>query len=251
MFPIRRPDQFPWVIGHRGARAYAPENTLTSFRKAAELGADLIECDVHFSRDRRLVVIHDESVDRTTNGSGLVRDLDLTELKRLDAGGGERILTLEELLSWVRTMEGLGIMIEIKMDLSTYPKISESVVDAVLRNGMNERSVVVSFDYAVVHEVKNLDRGLATGVLLSHKVADPIAVARETHADSLGPSLNILTPTLVRTARAHRLGIFTWTVNEPKQIELALNAGVDAVGTDVPDVLRAYEKMKAPRSQAM
>src|SRR5438270_14072854 len=89
-----------WVVGHRGAMGHSPENTMASFERGLELGADWIELDVHLSRDGALVVIHDETLDRTTNGHGLVREHALSELKRLDAGDGQRIPTLDEVLVW-------------------------------------------------------------------------------------------------------------------------------------------------------
>src|SRR5579859_1474635 len=91
-----------WVVGHRGAMGYCPENTLASFERGLELGADWIELDVHLSRDGELIVIHDESLERTTNGHGLVRDHTLAELQALDAGDGQRIPTLDEVLAWAR-----------------------------------------------------------------------------------------------------------------------------------------------------
>src|SRR4051812_10295524 len=98
-----------WIVGHRGAMGYRPENTLASYEHALQLGADWIECDCHLSRDGALIVMHDETVDRTTNGHGLVRDHTLAELKQLDAGSwfgsqyaDQRVLTIEELLDWAR-----------------------------------------------------------------------------------------------------------------------------------------------------
>src|SRR6185312_2950197 len=91
-----------WVVGHRGAMGYCPENTLASFQRGLELGADWIELDVHLSRDGALIVIHDETLERTTDGHGLVRDHTLAELKQLDAGDGQRIPTLSEVLAWAR-----------------------------------------------------------------------------------------------------------------------------------------------------
>src|SRR4051794_3095625 len=101
------------IVGHRGAAAHAPENTLASFEKARELGVDMVEFDVHLTADRRCVVIHDETVDRTTDGHGLVGSKTLPELRELDAGNGERIPTLEELLAWARDVE-MPLSVELK-----------------------------------------------------------------------------------------------------------------------------------------
>src|SRR5207302_6350972 len=102
-----------WVVGHRGAMGYCPENTMASFERGLELGADWIELDVHLSRDGALIVIHDETLDRTTNGHGLVRDHSLSELKALDAGDGQRIPTLDEVLDWARRANTV-VDIEVK-----------------------------------------------------------------------------------------------------------------------------------------
>src|ERR671938_442670 len=124
-----------WVVGHRGAMGHCPENTLASFERGLELGADWIEVDVHLSRDGALVVIHDETLERTTNGSGLVRERTLAELQRLDAGHGERIPTLEEVLVWARG-RGIGVDVEIKNAPIYYTGIEAAVVRAVERCGM-------------------------------------------------------------------------------------------------------------------
>src|SRR5579864_6905519 len=102
-----------WVVGHRGAMGHCPENTLASFERGLELGADWIELDVHLSRDGELIVIHDETLERTTNGHGLVRDHTLADLQALDAGDGQRIPTLNEVLTWARE-RGAVVDIEIK-----------------------------------------------------------------------------------------------------------------------------------------
>src|SRR5438105_2353760 len=96
-----------WVVGHRGAMGYCPENTMASFERALALGADWIELDVHLSRDGELIVIHDETLDRTTNGHGLVRDHTLAELKQLDAGDGQQIPTLDEVLTWAAERQAM------------------------------------------------------------------------------------------------------------------------------------------------
>src|SRR5690242_7213158 len=116
-----------WVVGHRGAMGYCPENTLVSFERGLELGADWIELDVHLSRDGELIVIHDESLERTTNGHGLVGEHMLAELRELDAGEGQSIPTLSEVLDWARAKNAV-VDIEIKNAPIFYDGISEVVV---------------------------------------------------------------------------------------------------------------------------
>src|SRR5438552_3727229 len=141
--------------GHRGNAAEFPENTLAAFTSALDLGVDVIECDVHLSADGALPVIHDHLLNRTTNGSGLVRDLTLAELKHLDAGSwrgaafaGERIPALEEVLALAR--DRAGVAIEIKNLPLAYPGIERAVVEAVAAAGMRPHVVVISFDHRSV-----------------------------------------------------------------------------------------------------
>src|SRR6185295_178724 len=135
-----------WVVGHRGAMGYCPENTLASFARALELGADWIELDVHLSRDGELIVIHDEALDRTTNGHGLVQDHTLAELKQLDAGSGARLLTLGELLDWARQHDTI-VDIEIKNAPMYYDNIEDKVVNSLRDANMIDQAIVISFDH--------------------------------------------------------------------------------------------------------
>lgn len=226
------------IIGHRGAKGYAPENTLASFEKAAALGVDAVEFDVHLSGDDRPVVIHDFTVDRTTNGFGPVRALSLEQLKGLDAGEGERIPTLEETLDWASGRPAPGLVIEIKGNLSLYPGISEKVMDAILSRGLERRTIVIAFDYAVIHELKDLTDRIRTGVLIGAPVADAVALARELHADAILPRLDVVDPELVRRAHEAGLEVHAWVANTAEAVRFAASAGVDGVATDFPDVAR-------------
>src|SRR5919109_869691 len=160
-----------WVIGHRGAMGYCPENTRVSFERALALGADWIELDVHLTRDGVLAVMHDDRVDRTTNGHGFVKDLSSAELRRLDAGAwyapeyaGERVPTLDEVLVWARG-RGTVVDIEIKNVPMYYAGIESAVVKALDKTGMAEQVIVISFDHRAVQRVKELDSRIVTGVL--------------------------------------------------------------------------------------
>src|SRR5438105_301115 len=160
-----------WVIGHRGAMGHCPENTMASFERALELGADWIELDVHLSRDSELIVIHDETLERTTNGHGLVCDHTLAELEQLDAGNGQRIPTLGEVLDWAGRMNSV-VDIEIKNAPLYYPGIEQAVVSALDRSQMTEQVIVISFDHSAVQRVKSLDSRVVTGVLYACRLTD-------------------------------------------------------------------------------
>jgi glycerophosphoryl diester phosphodiesterase len=242
-----------WVVGHRGAMAYCPENTLVSFERALELGADWIELDVHLSRDGELVVIHDEHVDRTTNGHGLVKDLSVDALKRLDAGAwygdrfaGQQIPTLSEVLSWARERPETVVDIEIKNAPIYYAGIEDAVVDSVDRLGMTERVIVISFDHRAVQRVKALNAEVATGVLYAGRPVDGgIELARQANADALLPHWGYVTAEDVAAAHQAGLAVAPWESSEPTVLRALVAAGVDGIGTNKPDVLRAVVDAEA------
>jgi glycerophosphoryl diester phosphodiesterase len=224
---------------------YRPENTLPSYEHALELGADWIECDVHMSRDGALVVMHDETVDRTTNGHGLVRSKTLQELRELDAGSwfspeyaGARVLTLQELLEWARAHDTV-VDIEIKNAPLYYDGIEAGVVDALRKTDMPSQVIVISFDHRAVGRVKELDAGIATGVLYAGRPADGgLGLARLVNADALLPHYAYVTREDVNQAHAAGLSVAPWATSDPVILEQLIAAGVDGIGTNHPDVLR-------------
>src|SRR5438552_14354618 len=167
--------------GHRGNPDECPENTLASFRSAIELGVDLIECDVHRSEDGGLPVIHDHLLDRTTNGSGLVRDHTMAELKRFDAGRwkdprfeGERIPSLEDVLALAENQ--VGVAIEITNLPLPYPGIEEAVGDAPMRPDMVGDVVVISFDHRCIKRIGEMAQEVLTGILEASRQVDILRV---------------------------------------------------------------------------
>lgn len=228
-------------VGHRGARGHAPENTMASFIKGADMGVDAIETDVQLSRDGEVVLIHDHTVDRTTNGQGFVKDLTLAALKDLDAGSrhdprfaGERIPTLAELLSWAR--DRVGVALEIKNGPIYYPGIAEKVIRLVRKHGMERQVLLISFDHFVVREAKRIAPEIAAGILYVGGLVDAVAAARAAHADSLHPNWAFVTPELVRAAHAEGLGVSAWNPNDLATIRALSELGVDSVGTDYPEL---------------
>jgi glycerophosphoryl diester phosphodiesterase len=227
-----------WVVGHRGAMGHCPENTLASFERALDLGADWIELDVHLSRDGELIVIHDETLERTTNGHGLVREHTLSELRALDAGDGQCIPTLPEVLSFARG-RGTVVDIEIKNAPIFYQGIEEAVVQAVRDARMVDDVIVISFDHAAVKRVKELEPRLATGVLYACRPTDGgIGLARAARADALLPHWAYVTHDDVARAHAEDLSVAPWASSDPKVLRHLVDCGVDAIGTNHPDVLR-------------
>jgi glycerophosphoryl diester phosphodiesterase len=225
------------VVGLRGASGHAPENTLASFALAVQMGADMVECDVHLSADGVPVVIHDDTLERTTSGKGLVTRHTLAELKALDAGRGETIPTLDELLAWCR--DRVPLSIEIKNGPIYHQGLPERVVELLRKHEMVDRSTVISFDHVALKRVSELEPRLALGVLFAARPVDPPSLARAAGADALLPHWAFATPDLVASAHAAGLAVSVWTVNDETVLGSAVAAGVDAIATDYPDRMRA------------
>lgn len=230
------------MIAHRGASAAAPENTIAAFELAIEQGADAIELDVHLSRDDHPVVIHDFALERTTDGTGPVRERTVRELKRLDAGGwyggrfrGQRIQTLAEVLE--RFGDRTRFWIELKAGSDLYAGIEERVVSTMEIYGMVERGLVQSFDHPALGRVHGLNPQIRLGALVHHLPADPAAVAPGI-VDAICPGVSALTAEGAAAIRGAGLGCYVWTVNEPAQMDRLVAWRVSGIITDRPDLLR-------------
>lgn len=230
----------PIIVAHRGASGYAPENTLAAFRLAVEMGAPIVECDVHLSSDNVPIIIHDHALDRTTSGSGLVRDWTHSEIARLDAGSwfdvrfaDERVLTLDDLLDWCRGRVGLSI--ELKNGPIYYDGIERTIADRVRAHDMAAHVSVISFDHVALARLKSVAPEVQTGALYAARLADPVAVARSAGANALLPHVAFATPDLVQSAHGAGIAVSVWTVNDAAELAMARAAGVDAVATDFPD----------------
>lgn len=224
----------PLVGGHRGNSAELPENTLTAFRSALQLGVDILECDIHMSADGELVVMHDATLDRTTNGSGPVRERTLAELRELDAGHGERVPTLAELCDVVEDGNGVGLCVEVKQPEVPYTGIERRLVELVRARGLVERTLVISFHHPTVGRVKELEPALLTGALLNRRSEDPVGVLRGCGADLYAPHFLAMDPDV--TAAVHRAGAFVgcWTVDDADGAEWCRTCGPDSVFTNRP-----------------
>jgi len=218
------------VIGHRGMRFIEPENTLRAIERALRCGVDAVEVDVRMTRDGRLVLMHDETVDRTTDGEGRVRDLTFNEIRRLDAGKGERVPTLEEVLEAVKGRARL--VIEIKES-----DIVREVVEAVDSHGIWEEVVLISFHHPAVLQVKQLRPDAETGVIFVCEPMEPQELALRAKAEWMAPNLAYTTERLVMKAHENEVKVNTWVVNTREEVARAKNLGVDAVTTDRPDLI--------------
>ncbi len=221
------------AVGHRGAAGVLPENTLQGFRYALDLGVDAVECDVHLSRDGHLILMHDEKVDRTTNGTGRLAEMDFAEIRALDAGGGQTVPTLEELLELVRGR--CELLCELKADAATAP-----AARAVKASGMGGQVLFISFSLPRLAEVKRHGAGLQVGALLSGPNARHLDRALELGVRHVGVHYRSLTAATVERAKEAGVEIGAWTPNELGEMKAMIALGVDCLTTDRPDVLMEY-----------
>jgi len=232
----------PKIIAHRGVPAYAPENTLPSFQKALDMGADGLELDVHLCKDGHLVVIHDEKVERTSNGRGSVKDLTLPELKQLDFGAwfhrdfaGVTIPTLEEVLDFLKGWHGL-INIEIKSGPTPCPGIEERLVSLLKGFRLESEVIVSSFNHHCLKNIKQIAPTIHTGLLYTARLVEPWHYARSMHAAAIHPFFRNVTPELVRRCKQEGIVINPFTVDSEEDMASILAAGVDGLITNRSDV---------------
>jgi glycerophosphoryl diester phosphodiesterase len=215
------------LIGHRGACALEPENTLRSIARGIECCADMIEVDVRACGDGELVIIHDETLDRTTNGSGRVRGLTLEELRRLDAGKGEKIPTLREALELIGRA-GVRPVIEIKEE-----GIEERILDEVNRAGLTKSAFFVSFSPKSVRRIGELLPAGERGIIFARPIPDPVQLALELGAQLL-PRWDLVTTKLLNSAREKGIKVFAWVLNSEADFRRAIDMALDGFATDDP-----------------
>lgn len=232
-------------VAHRGATAYAPENTIAGFDLAVDMKADYIEIDVQRSKDGELVLIHDTTVDRTTNGTGKVGNLTFEQLQSLDAGSwksaqfaGEKIPTFEEILD--RYHVKVGILIELKAP-ELYPGIEEQVAEALKERNLdkpqNEKIIIQSFNFESMKKMDQLLPIVPIGVLTSNRAHTTPEALQEfaTYADWFNPSYGIVTEELVNQVHSLGMQIGSWTVRSQEAADFLFEMGVDAIISDYPD----------------
>jgi len=251
----RRPP-FLDIHGHRGAAGLAPENTLAAFRKAMALGLDALEMDLHVLRDGAVIVIHDETLDRTTDGRGNIAGLTLEQVKRWDAGGkfapafrGERIPTLREVIELVEASGNTRIRLDLEIKYGEGQEgnpedFEERVLEVLRRAGFVERINVISFHHPSLVKMKGLEPTIRTGLLEGGQQPpqDAVGLVRQYHADYYSPRFRQLTAAAV--AQLHHAGIpiVPWTVNADAEMRRLMTLGIgtmagDGIATDFPDRL--------------
>lgn len=231
-------------IAHRGASGYAPENTFAAFDKAVQMKVDYIELDIQMSKDQKLVVIHDAKVDRTTNGTGFIRDLTLQQLKQLDAGSwfdkkfkDERIPTLKEVIEEYGNK--VGLLIELK-NPSLYPGIEKKFIEVLSPYMLLESPLdikVQSFELETIKTIRNYFPMIAAGVILNRFVSYRELLTISKSADFINIKKHYISGHLVM--QAHQLGlmIYAWTVNDISNLKFLLDIGIDGAIVDYPELI--------------
>jgi glycerophosphoryl diester phosphodiesterase len=226
-------------IAHRGASGSFPENTLSSFRAAIDVGAEMCELDVALTRDQVAVVIHDDTVDRTTDGQGEVAAMTLAEMKQLDAGAwfdpkfiGERVPTLDEVFEAAKGRCGLNIELKAR-------GAEPQVVHLMRKHAALGASIVSSFEWETLWRARELEPTLRIALLAEKEPERLLGEATRRRAWAINPRFDLVNVALC--ARAHREGlkVYTWTVDEPEAMRILVAHGVDGIMTNYPDRLRA------------
>jgi len=239
----------PLVVAHRGASAYAPENTIAAFELAIELGADALELDLRQTKDSVLVVLHDSNVDRTTNGKGSVNNFTFSQLQKLDAGSwfdqkftDQKIPSLQEVIDLLD--DSTLIIIELKEGNETYPGIEERLVELVKQNKIEAQTILKSFDPNVLERLRTIEPDIALlyvytlripwlGMIIDRGVT--FDTVYDLDVEYLQPHRFFLSKSFVNDAQAKGFKIISWGVNSTEAINESLEYGVDGIETDYPD----------------
>lgn len=229
---------------HRGASGYYPENTMLSFEKAIELGCSGIETDVQITKDGVLVLIHDEMVNRTTNGAGFLKDYTFSDLSKLDAGSwyskdfrGLRIPTVEELIYLVKDSD-LIINFELKNGVIQYKDLEEKLINTIYEHNIQDRVILSSFNHYSMVKCKEISSEIKTGLLYMEGLYKPEQYAKTAFADALHPYFYALNNELISIIKSEGIGINTFTVNDENYMKYFYQAGVDGIITNYPDKLK-------------
>jgi len=238
------------VFAHRGCSGTYPENTMISFQHAEKTGCEGIENDVQLTKDGQMVIIHDEKIDRTSNGVGYVRDYTYQELLDFDFSAGfvgqygkNAIPTMEEYLDWVKGTK-LITNIELMNSVYYYEGMEEKVIAAVRERHLEDRIIFSSFNNVSIVKCKRLAPEIKAGFLAGQRLMNPGPYVSENKVDFYHPDQEWLTQDDVDTCKAHGVGINVWTCNTPKIMQRMENLGVNGIFTNFPEVAVQYYQKK-------
>ncbi|SFS49477.1 glycerophosphodiester phosphodiesterase [Marininema halotolerans] len=236
------------IYAHRGYSAIAPENTMIAFQKAVDAGAHGLELDVHLTKDHEMVVIHDETLQRTTNGRGRVRNLSLEEVRRVDAGSwfgddfqGERVPLLSEVVA-LAARDGLSLNIELKNNKIAYEGLERQVIAMLEDYDMINQTVISCFDHYSLRRVKEVCPKVDTAILYMANLFEPWEYARHVGVTSIHPYRPTVTREMLTKSHALNLPVRPFTINQEKEMRRLIDMGVDALITD--NVKEALNELK-------
>ena len=219
------------MIAHRGASLRAPENTIKAYSKAIDLGVEMIELDVHMTHDNQLVCIHDRELNRTTDGIGLINELTLEEIQSFDAGDGEVVPTLEDVLVLCKDR----IMVDIELKAID---IEKDVLSVVEKHNMLDKVIFSSFYHGSLLVLKELSGLCKTAILVNKPIEDLIGYAKSIQANAINPKLSLLDSNLAEELHNASLQIYPWTVNTESDATRVLSLGIDGLITDDPEMMQ-------------
>lgn len=221
-------------IGHRGACGYAPENTLQSIQKALDCNVDMIEIDLFCCQSGEVVVFHDQRLERTTNGKGYLHRKTLEELKKLDAGNGEKIPTLKEVLDLVNRKTKINCELKGKKTLRPVIKIIEQYVRE--KGWKYDDFIISSYKRSKLRKIpKATHSKIPIGIIVTHYQLGFIQFAQKINAYSIHINRKLVNQCVINEAHQNNFKIFVWTVNDPKEIKELKEMGVDGIFSDFPD----------------
>ena len=230
---------------HRGFSGKYPENTMLAFQKALEAGCEGIELDVQFSKDKELVIIHDETVDRTSDHKGYVKDFTCKELKKMNVSykfkkeaGFQRIPTLREYFEQVKDFDIIS-NIELKTGVFEYPGIERAVYDMICEYGLKEKVIISSFNHHSIMRMKEIDTTIACGFLSETWILDVGEYVRKYKVEAYHPAFSMLTPEETKDLKDHGCQINTWTVNHEEDIQNMIDQEVDGIISNYPDKVKS------------
>lgn len=231
------------IFAHRGFSGYYPENTMLAFKKAIEIGVDGIELDVQLTKDNTVVIIHDETIDRTTNGDGLVKSYTYNELKKFDASfkfnnfGFNRIPTLEEYFLLVKDLD-IITNIELKTSVYEYLGIEDSVLELIKKYNLEDKVIISSFNHFSILRMKKLAPQIKCGFLSEDWIIDAGKYTFSHQIECYHPRFNNLIPEVIEELKKFNIEINTWTVNDERDMLYLKEKGIDSIITNFPDMAK-------------
>lgn len=232
------------VFAHRGYSGEYPENTVLAFEEALKAEANGIELDVHKTRDGKLAVIHDESIDRTFLGEGLVKDYDLRDLKKLENRNEKFrdnidsiIGTLEEVILLISFRDDFTLNIELKTDVIHYEGIERDVLEMLDSYDMIDNTIISSFNHESLKICKEINKDIRTAALYSEPIDDIVSYAKNLGVYAIHPDYKLVNENLIKECHKNNILVNTYTVNEKEDIERLIKEGIDGIITDYPNLV--------------